>query len=731
MNGIHHPDLKLDEPASSIDFEQLQYIIREKAWLIALCTLIGIFGGLAYIHRTPLTYFAQTLLEVDPQPTKMAGYSAQDVSTDPIGEEMGQTLLAMFKSRSFAEQVVKNYDLANNPLFLPPLPNGAPHTADEAINAVIGMSRVAIRPATRLIEVGATHSNPEMARQLADMIAKSYLMQAMQQQVDASNVRIEYLDQQEKKYRNKVSDSKKALQDYVSAHSGSLVAGQDTVVTDLKNRMTTLSTIHADRIRLEGDDEDVQKHINDPEALLAIPSVANHPMILDTKSQIQKLESSIGVLQLRYTEKHPKMIQARTELAHQQELLKENLLKIPALIHSAHEAAVVQEQKFQDELKSQQKATTSLNYDQIQYDVLSGNVDTDQRLYEGILTQLKQISVASGFESPGVHLFESAVLPGEAMQPRKSRTLGISLGVGLLLGILLSVGLHMMDSSLKTVDQAEHVLGLSALAAVPRQSHGRIKETSLSLVNTPGSPVAEAFRSLRTSIYLAGRSKGREIILFTSALAGEGKTFCSTNYAISLAQQGLRTLLIDADLRAPMIGNVLLKGAKLPGLGELLARKLDSLPVHGTEVENLCVMPAGELVPNPAELLARADMSELIRQVSAKFERIVIDTAPVTAVSDTLLLLEHAQAVCLVMHAGKTPRKWILRAIKLITEAGSKPVGIILNQVPIRMAGAYSYYPGRYGEPEVYGTQRRERPDKKDGPKPPDHPEIARPAPQF
>jgi Mrp family chromosome partitioning ATPase len=137
-------------------------------------------------------------------------------------------------------------------------------------------------------------------------------------------------------------------------------------------------------------------------------------------------------------------------------------------------------------------------------------------------------------------------------------------------------------------------------------------------------------------------------------------------------------------------------------------------------------MPAGELLPNPAELLARSDMGEIVRKLAERFERIVIDTAPVTAVSDTLLLLEHAQTICLVAHAGKTPRKWILRAIKLIGEAGSRPSGLIMNQMALRMAGAYSYYPGRYGEPEVYGSNgHRARKEKEE------ETEVAGPTPRF
>jgi capsular exopolysaccharide synthesis family protein len=345
-----------------------------------------------------------------------------------------------------------------------------------------------------------------------------------------------------------------------------------------------------------------------------------------------------------------------------------------------------------------------LDDDRIEYGVLQRNVETDQAMYEGILTRLKEAKVATGSEPTNVHVFEPALMPSDPMQPKKSLILGISLAGGLLIGLLLALGLHKLDSSVKTVDQAEDVLGLTVLASIPRQTPSRLKESGLTLLKAPASPVAEAFRSLRTSIYLAGRAKGRKIVLFTSTLAGEGKTFCSTNYATALAQQGLSTLLIDADLRSPMICKVLLGGRELPGLGELLSRKIYApSAIHESGIENLWVMPAGGLLPNPAELLARGDMGDIVRQLEEKFQRIVIDTAPVTAVSDTLLLVEHAQAVCLVTHGCKTPRKWILRALKLIAEAGARPIGVILNQMPLRM-GAYSYYPGKYGEPEVYGA---------------------------
>lgn len=715
-NGSHKASVDLDDSEGSIDLEQIWFVIREKAWLIALCGLLGILGGLAYIHHTPITYNAQAVIEVDAAPIRAVDYGSLQDEKDPLGEEMGQTVLAEFRSRAFLQKVIEDNSLLHNPAFLPPLPNGQVHSMDEAIDALGGMAHESIRQGTRFIDVGAVHPNPEMARELANMLANEYISQTIKDREATANIAIKALEDQADQASANLEKAAERLQNYVKeTKSGSLVGANDTVITDLKAKNGELSAAHATRLRLEQDDEDVMKHINDtdPQALLAIPSVANQPEIMDAVNVIKELQTKVDLLKLRYTAIHPKMIAANKELEDEKAILMDDIRKIPPMIHAARQAAEEMEQKFQDAVKAQEAKAVTLDDQQIQFDVLSRDKETDQALYDGILTRIKEAKVATNTDVANVHLFEGALLPTEPTQAKKSRTLALSIGAGLLLGLGLAMGLHFMDSSLKTVDQAEDVLGLTVLSAIPRQPQNRIRESSMALVNAPGSPVAEAFRSLRTAIYLASRSKGRQIVLFTSTLAGEGKTFCATNFATALAQQGLRTLLIDADLRSPMIGKVMLKGEKLAGLGELLSRKVESKgAIYETEVENLFVMPAGELLPNPAELLARSDMGELIRRLAEQYERIVIDTAPVTAVSDTLLLLEHAQAICLVVHAAKTPRKWILRAIKLIDEAGSKPDGAILNQVPMRMAGAYSYYPGKYGEPEVYGSNGRHKPGK-------------------
>ena len=224
----------------------------------------------------------------------------------------------------------------------------------------------------------------------------------------------------------------------------------------------------------------------------------------------------------------------------------------------------------------------------------------------------------------------------------------------------------------------------------------------------PASPVAEAFRSLRASLQVVPSTRGRHIVVFTSAEPDEGKTFCAINCATAFAQQGLRTLLIDGDLRVSMVGRMIVPEATGPGVTDFLEGRVDiGGAIQRTEVPNLCVMTAGTPAKQPAELLAGPVFGELLRTLRAEFDRIVIDTVPVLAVADVLLLGEHAELVCLVVRAAKTSRKCVLRARDMFTNAGCKPAGIILNQLVFRHNSGYNRYIGKYGAPENYGKDRK------------------------
>jgi capsular exopolysaccharide synthesis family protein len=251
----------------------------------------------------------------------------------------------------------------------------------------------------------------------------------------------------------------------------------------------------------------------------------------------------------------------------------------------------------------------------------------------------------------------------------------------------------------------ENISGLSVLASVPDSKRKDLDKESV-LTSDAGSYEAEAFRSLRTAISFLSSEKERKTVLFTSANPAEGKSYCSLNYAVALAQTGRRTLLIDSDLRRPNISKVVLANTKAPGLTECLTRRASVADCcKPTGIEDLYILPAGERASKPAELLASCEFTGLLKEALLHFDRIVLDSAPVNAVSDTQLIAKDVDSVCFVVRAGKTPRRAIMRACSLLAQTGSCPDGIVFNRMPRRSRDRYyfSEYAGQYANAGAHG----------------------------
>jgi capsular exopolysaccharide synthesis family protein len=273
-------------------------------------------------------------------------------------------------------------------------------------------------------------------------------------------------------------------------------------------------------------------------------------------------------------------------------------------------------------------------------------------------------------------------------------------------GIGITLGLHLLDHSIKTIDQAERLAGVPVLSAIPKKAKTNVR--ALDVVSDRKGIVAEAFRSLRTSLATGVKADHRRTFLFTSAMPSEGKTFSSSNFAATLSQQGFKTLIIDADLRKPAISRVFFGKRRTPGLLEVLTNTVQlSDAIVPSEIENLHVLTAGGDAPNLAELLSTPRWRDLLKEAALVYDRIVVDSAPVLAVSDSLLLAPHVDVTCLVIRSFKTPTKTVGRALKALAEIDCQPVGLVINFMPTG-TGSYYYYSGKYygayGEKNVYGT---------------------------
>jgi capsular exopolysaccharide synthesis family protein len=283
-------------------------------------------------------------------------------------------------------------------------------------------------------------------------------------------------------------------------------------------------------------------------------------------------------------------------------------------------------------------------------------------------------------------------VPVQPSRPRRNLLLAISVATGLFVGCGLALGARALDTSVTSVDAAEATLGLPVLATVPRTRHHRMDHRPV-VLRFPASANAEAFRSLRTALSLSA-DEGARCVLFTSALPGEGKTFCSINCAAAYAQQGMRTLLIDADLRRPSVMRLFSDPDDTPTLTACMRDPaLFSQAVQPTRIENLFRLGNWANEAGAAELMARSGLREILERAAASFNRIVIDSAPLMAVSDTLYLAQNVSTICLVVYAGKTPRRVAKRALKMLEDVAKRSAtGLVLNKIKNPTSAEHYYY---------------------------------------
>jgi capsular exopolysaccharide synthesis family protein len=764
------------------DFRHFWHALLERIWIVVLCLLAGIFLAIGYLVRTPKLYQGHVVLEVEMmEPTFV---NAEDPSLRArsmflASQEALRTIEQNLTNRSLMSRVVRAEGLADDGgrALLGVSADTAEKKSEsgeaaskttgqvtvlaaftpmeEALGgALSNMVKPSVRRGTRLIDLVVFNRDPAMAQRLTEAVGREYIRSSIERRASFNQDTLRYLIQEEERLKANLQKSEIAVAEYKAQNPDALQLGGGAAATgsqsgagstanrgglvedQLQELSSKATATKADRLRLEGEMKQIEDARDNVELLLNVSSIASAPIVADRRRDVAQLESSVAALAQRYKDKHPKMMAARAALNEAREALRRSVLAQPAVIRNTLEQSRTAEQSLEGATDEQKKTALTLNRATISYLQLARQAETDRALYESVLKQIKETSVTKDVKTNAISVIEHSQLSRMPVSPSPPKALGLGLLSGLLVGLGLVFGADLLDRSIRTVDQAETMLGLPVLAAVPEvggsENKGKGDEPKPAaaaayrlVAEAPEGPAAEAFRNLRAALSLLGPEKERKVFLFTSAGPNEGKSFTSANYSLALAQQGHRVLLIDGDLRRPSLHKIFRMtgpdtGAadELPGVVDYLIGEanLDTAarPVAAGMFElaaaekntaiggQLWILTGGRRAPNPAELLSGPSFGKLIAEASRLFDRVVIDSAPVLAVSDTLLMTPLVQTVCVVIRGGHTPRNAIQRALGMLTGAGGRPAGTIMNRLPRRRGTGYYYYyasPG-YGKGE-------------------------------
>lgn len=745
-------DFEFDDPGDdqASEFHLAEYwgIVRKRARLIILCVALAL--SVAAIRSLMAKPTFRSVVTIDIGKDRTTPYDVSDSAAflswwDP---EYLPTQTRLIRSREVAARVIRRLNLLQNPDYNPAARRSTSKEelakADARVTAAalglqggIGVDQV---KGTNLVEISFISVSPDLAADIANAIAEEYISWNLESKYSTLGKAERFIGGQIEQLRSEIAEKERQLQTY-GREKGIVSTERETNITlqNLESLNKDYASAIADRVAKQARYTEYQNAR--PEALADNLSTAVSSM---TQEQA-KMEREYAEKLSMFKPEWPAMQQLKAQIEKGRTdldgAIRQTVERARENAKTEYLTALRREESLRGVLQGQKSDAMDLNSAAVEYNNLYTEVQTKRQLLDGLLQRQNETQMTSRLQTErvsNIRIVDRALPPGGRFSPSYSKNMTMALMFGLLAGCGLAFLLEYLDRSLRTIKQVEQYLKLPALGLIPmvgdqglgaygygygyaygskRRKPKKAKEPLSELQKEtdgvaiellphtkPRSTVAEAYRAIRTALLLS-RAGGVKSIVVSSSLPGEGKTSTSTNLAIVLAQLGKRTLLIDGDLHKPRQHEVF-RVSNRAGLVTALAEgsALDEVIVQ-TAIPSLDLMPAGPLSPNPSGLLASENMSSLLDEVAAIYDFVVIDSPPVSAVADAIVIGHQVDGLVLCVEGGRTPREIVARVRDKLVRANVRVLGVLINNLEEKSYdyGYYhNYYTGAYGAAAGY-----------------------------
>lgn len=751
----------VEDDEIEIDLRSYLRVLVKRRWQVLAAFLIVVLV-VAIRDLTAVPYYESTVrLVIEKQNQNVV--SIQEVmAADSTGTDYYQTQYKIIESRTIIRKVMDTLNLWEHEEFNPKASDNFIANSRRAISETIGgwkdgllgllnrsepvvpmdddsesvlsakqrglisafASRLTISPIrnSRLVDVTFSAKNPALAATIANTLAQTYIDHTLNVRLDAIKDAMAFLNDRIGKERKVVDQAEVALQEYREANQiVTEFSGDVETVTAQKLAQLNSRVVEAEsnRVALETKYTQALTLKNNPSISNSIPEVIHNPLIQEIKKAEVDIYGRISDLSKKYGAAHPRMLAAQSELQSLQEKHDAEVLRIIDSLRNEFEVARATELSLKNSLSRQKAEALELNKKAIEYGILKRQVESAREMYGILIQRFKETSVTEDINTSNIRIVDLAEPSRIKATPQVRRDLMLAMALGLMLGVGLAFFWEYMDNTIKTPDELEKYLGVSSLGLIPNISTDKDTGDSsdhelpeMVTINAPKSQVSEAYRSLRTRILFSSAGKAPKVILCTSATAQEGKTLSSANLAATMAQSGSRVLLIDCDLRRPRLHKIF-KISRDRGISNVLVGDcpIDDVIIP-TSLENLSMVPCGPIPPNPSELLGSLVMQRTLEELGTRFDRIILDTPPITAVTDAVLLGRFVDGVVLVVRAHKAAREMVSNALKHMAGAKAHILGAVLNGVSMDKNAyyyQYYYYSGYYHDDQSSRKKKKRK----------------------
>lgn len=714
--------------ATKLNLRHYWYVLLERRWLVigaylAALTLTGV-----YLYLTPRVYRASVRLQIDPEAesSAMAGmYGGGGYGAGITTAEYLQTQYRNLLSRSLLSKVIRRERLSEDGRYQKHV-DVARALADDISVAPVRM--------TRLVDVGVDHTSNSKAAAVANALAEEFIDWMGSQRQERTSGMLYFLRNQAAGLEGEVTKAEEDLHNYrMRTKYVSLEKGDSIIAEALRQAQGTFVEAKAKAQSTQTTIDDLNRHLEQKQPFYTFPPIAADPQLKSLQSQLVTQENELAGLLKRYKDKHPNVIQLRSRIEETVAAMDRAARSAIEVLRAEAQLAKAQETVLAATVTEWEGRQMEWNRAKMEYDVLSRKAETKKALYNAVLSKVSEIDVVTKEKVNNIRIVDKAIAPIEPVSPKIPLVVAVGTVGGLVFALGLALFVSFLDDSIKSQDDIETYLRLPFLGYVPNiKSNSLTERYQLSHIHAQ-SNVAESFRTIRAAITLGSRGDRYKVLAVTSSMPSEGKSTVAANLAIVLAQTGLRTLLIDADLRRPSVH----QGFGLRGVAGLVAyltgntNSVEDVALK-TEVPNLDIVCCGSTPSQPSELLSSKRMSDFLQEATRNYDRVVVDCPPVSAVSDPLIIGVLTDGMLVVTKFNKVRREVARRTIQRLLDSGIQPVGVVINDIDFEGRDAYYYsyyyYQNRYyrGYYQSGGAAPQDREGEQEGSRAPKDTEVTK-----
>lgn len=703
-----------------IDLRKYFNVINRAKWrILALAVLVSALTVFVVLNMQPV-YSAKATLLIEAQQAKAV--KIEEVYGINSGQqEYYLTQFEILKSRSIAETVIDKLQLAKHAEFiakpglrdsiqqlLPFLATNREQVSpaqqalrdrERLVSAFV--ERLSIEPVrkTQLVNIVFEAHDPQLAADVANAIGTAYIDSQLAAKMGITQKANDWLGGRLGELRLQLDASEKALQEFRLREGLIDVAGVRSLGSQELERLgQEVTAMRSKKAQIDGFVRAVRQFgANDMSRLESLPEITAHPGVQQVKAAVISAERKVSELSKVYGPKHPKLMSARSELSTVQQNLHEQIQK---LINGISEEANTVSQNLtalEAEMQRSKGQYQDLSGKEAEYQRLSREVETNRQLFDTFMARQKETEVTGNFNSAVARFTDLAVAAVDPIKPNKKLIVVLAFVAAVGFGVIVAFVMESLNDTIKTTREVESVLQQRALGIVPKVVGKKsVTEKNRTFFDSEARQFSESVRSIRTSLSLLGLDKPLQVLMVTSSIPEEGKSTVASNMAFAFKQLE-SVLLIDADMRKPTIAKRFGLPAFQPGLANYLTgtEALDDC-ILTDEQSGIDILPAGSIPLNPLELLSGNALAELLTQLRGRYQKIIIDTPPVQAVSDALVVSTHTDVAVMVVRADQTRSGLIQLSLSKLVNAHARVVGVVLNDLDLKLAeryyGSFGYY---------------------------------------